>query len=545
MIKKNDSKKRFIIYTRCSTDDQARGEFTTLDAQQLHCKNMLEALDYEFVRTERDDGYSGKDLKRPGMQKIFKEVGSKDKSFDGVIFFRLDRLTRNPRDLYSLIDLFKENEVEFVSVRENLDSSTAVGRIMIGMIGLLSSFEREMIGERVSASAHARVQQGLWPGSRLAHGYKRIPNGQPLPNGRQPKKIVPDEEVVPVIKRIFEMAAANKSLLMIGKTLQDDRIKSARGIYWRPQSLLMIIRNPFYKGYISWNDKIYPGQHAPIISMGLWEKANKAIKLRFPKHEFRKNLKKKHYIYLLEGLMRCGHCDGRLLNNYGTSHNGQMFFYYQCSRSKQGLGCDSSPISATNFDEAVIDFFYRSSKDQNKIFSAIKEKIKRAGENLTITTEKLKKYEKILESKKEETNNLIDLALNGGVSQGSVYRERIDKLQSEVGELENEIAKIRLQQKVAEMSSNCGEYVYKNIVYAISNFDKLSLEEKKASLQKLIKEMVVHEDHIEIKMLIGEDLQAPLPEQSLKKERPDGEVKASDENDLCDGSTSHQRWLPR
>ena len=64
------------------------------------------------------------------------------------------------------------------------------------------------------------------------------------------------------------------------------------------------------------------------------------------------------------------------------------------------------------------------------------------------------------------------------------------------------------------MSSNCGEYVYKNIVYAISNFDKLSLEEKKASLQKLIREMVVHEDHIEIKMLIGEDLQAPLPENS-------------------------------
>ena len=137
------------------------------------------------------------------------------------------------------------------------------------------------------------------------------------------------------------------------------------------------------------------------------------------------------------------------------------------------------------------------------------------------------------------------MALNGGVSQGSVYRERIDKLQSEVGELENEVGKIRLQQKVAEMSSNCGEYVYKNIVYAISNFDKLSLEEKKASLQKLIREMVIHEDHIEIKMLIGEDLQAPLPDNSLKKERPDSEVRAHAENDLCGGSTSHQRWLPR
>ena len=544
MIKNNNSQKRFIIYTRCSTDDQARGEFTTLDAQELHCKNMLEALGYILVRTEREDGYSGKDLKRPAVQRILKEVGSKDKSFDGVIFFRLDRLTRNPRDLYSLIDLFKENEVEFVSVRENLDSSTAVGRIMIGMIGLLSSFEREMIGERVSASAHARVQQGLWPGSRLAHGYKRIPNGQPLPNGRQPKRIVPDEEVVPVIQRIFEMAAANKSLYMIGKALQDDKIKSARGIYWRPQSLLMIIRNPFYKGYISWNDKIYPGQQTAIISASLWEKANKAIKLRFPKHEFRKQVIR-HYIYLLEGLMRCGHCNSRLLTNYGTSNTGRKFFYYQCSRSKQGLGCDTPPISATNFDEAVVDFFYRASKDQNKIFSAIKEKIRIAGENLAIANEKLKKYEKVLESKKEETNKLIDLALVGGVTQGSVYRERIDKLQSEVTELESEVAKIYLQQKVAEMSSNCGEYVYKQIVYAISNFDKLEPETKKDTLQKLIKEMIVYEDHIEIKMLIGDDLQTPIPEHPIKDERPDPKAEASATNDLCVGSTSHQHWLPR
>lgn len=193
----------------------------------------------------------------------------------------------------------------------------------------------------------------------------------------------------------------------------------------------------------------------------------------------------------------------------------------------------------------MIDFFYRSSKDQNKIFSAVKEKIKRAGENLAITNEKLKKYEKILESKKEETNKLIDLALNGGVSQGPVYRERIDKLQSEVGELENEVGKIRLQQKVAEMSSNCGEYVYKQIVYAISNFDKLEPVTKKDALQKLIKEMIVYEDHIEIKMLIGDDLQTPIPEHPIKNERPDPKVEASSQTDLCGGSTSHQRWLPR
>ena len=139
--------KRFVIYTRCSTEDQSRGDFTTLDAQAHHCKNMLSALGYEAVRVINEDGYSGKDLNRPGMQSILKEIrpGASKRDFDGIIFFRLDRLTRNPRDLYALIDLFKEHDIDFISVRENLDSSSALGRVVIGILGLLSAFERENV----------------------------------------------------------------------------------------------------------------------------------------------------------------------------------------------------------------------------------------------------------------------------------------------------------------------------------------------------------------------------------------------------------------
>jgi len=140
---RSEEKKRFVIYTRCSTDDQAQGDFTTLDAQAHHCKNMLEAFGYELAKFGKngvvaDDGYSGKDLNRPGIQSILEDIHTK-KSFDGVIFIRLDRLTRNPRDLYTMIDLFNIKEIAFLSVRENLDSSTAIGRVVIGIIGLLAA----------------------------------------------------------------------------------------------------------------------------------------------------------------------------------------------------------------------------------------------------------------------------------------------------------------------------------------------------------------------------------------------------------------------
>ena len=123
MIKpnKNGQKKYYVIYTRCSTDEQAMGDFTTLDAQAHHCKNMLQAFGYDLAKfgdkgVINDDGYSGKDLHRPGIQSILTSINEKRK-FDGIIFFRLDRLTRNPRDLYAMIDLFKANDIDFVSVR--------------------------------------------------------------------------------------------------------------------------------------------------------------------------------------------------------------------------------------------------------------------------------------------------------------------------------------------------------------------------------------------------------------------------------------------
>ena len=220
-IIRSKEKKRFVIYTRCSTDDQAQGDFTTLDAQAHHCKNMLDAFGYELADLGKngiinDDGYSGKDLNRPGIQLILDNI-EKEKKFDGIIFFRLDRITRNPRDLYALIDLFRDKNVDFISVRENLDSSTAIGRVVIGILGLLSAFERELTGERVKASAIARVRQGKWVGGFLSYGYKLIKKGDPLPNGRQPHSVVLDQEVAPRLQMIWEMAAENKSLMEIDR----------------------------------------------------------------------------------------------------------------------------------------------------------------------------------------------------------------------------------------------------------------------------------------------------------------------------------------
>ena len=373
---KNPGKKRFVIYTRCSTDDQAQGDFTTLDAQAHHCKNMLDAFGYELANIGKngvihEDGFSGKDLNRPGIQSILKSV-NKERHFDGIIFFRLDRLTRNPRDLYELIDLFKAKNIDFISVRENLDSTTAIGRVVIGILGLLSAFERELTGERVKASAIARVRQGKWVGGIVPFGYKLEKDGPQLPNGRQPHKLVIDKEISPKIKIIWQMAADNKSLMEIGNELDKIGLKTSSGKTWRKQGISTIIKNNFYKGYLKYNDEIHKGIHPAIVGEKLWEKANRMLVGKLPGHRFIKKPKK--YIYLLSGLLKCGKCGSNFICETGNGHSKQ-FFYYLCGRSKQNLGCDGGRLSATAFDAELIDFFKRASEDQDILVKAIGDAI--------------------------------------------------------------------------------------------------------------------------------------------------------------------------
>ncbi|OGW80029.1 MAG: hypothetical protein A3G33_08180 [Omnitrophica bacterium RIFCSPLOWO2_12_FULL_44_17] len=480
--------KRFIIYVRCSTDDQSRGDYTTLDAQAHHCKNMLEALDYETARIVKDDGFSGKDLKRPGIQGVLKEIGNgKTHTFDGIIFFRLDRLTRNPRDLYALIDLFKENDIDFISVKENMDSSSALGRVVIGIIGLLSAFERELTGERVKASSIARARQGMWTGGTLPYGYKLQDTG-PMVDGRQPHKVVIDAAIAQKLKLIWQMAAENKSIRTIARELEKREIKGPTGKSWRAQTVLNILRNPFYKGEMRWAGETHKGKHEQLIDAAIWEKANRVVSANLPGHRF--IAKPKEYIFLLEGLLSCGQCGSRMITKFSLGESKKKFHYYICGRRNQGLGCDSMPLSAPNFDQAVISFFRNSSKDQRLIVKAVENALLEARSRLNFAGKNIVKVEKQLKTAREAAEKLIDLALNGTISKGTTYKARLEALEAETCKLENQLAKLQAQKTAAEMSADSAKFIHSNIVFIMGRFDKADPATQKAFFQALIKEII-------------------------------------------------------
>lgn len=144
-------------YVRVSTDEQAR-EGISLDNQVARIKAFASAKDWDLIRIYRDEGRSGKSLKRPKVRELI--VDAKAGKFDVVIVYRVDRLTRKQRDLWLLIeDVFEDNGIGFVSVNEPFDTTAAIGKASLGMIGIFAQLERDMISERTrDALAHKKDQ---------------------------------------------------------------------------------------------------------------------------------------------------------------------------------------------------------------------------------------------------------------------------------------------------------------------------------------------------------------------------------------------------
>lgn len=122
-----------------------------------------------------------------------------------------------------------------------------------------------------------------------------------------------------------------------------------------------IIKNPFYKGMISYLGEINKGNHEAVVDEELWSKANKIISANLPGHRFLKA--QQDYSHLLKGILFCGKCGSYFVSTHARGKMGNKFYYYECSRARPKLGCDTKRISATSFDRAVIDFLGRASKD--------------------------------------------------------------------------------------------------------------------------------------------------------------------------------------
>jgi len=185
-----------VGYVRVSTEEQAR-EGLSLAAQEEKIRAYCTAKGWRLVRIYRDEGFSGKDLNRPGLQSLIQDL--KNDGFEAVVVAKLDRLTRSVRDLgYLIDDLF--DGVALASVEESLDTTTAGGRFVLHILGAVAQWERETIAERTRNTLRFKRERGEWVG-RIPYGFKIGPDG----------RLVEDPEEIKNIQRMKRLRRRGRS----------------------------------------------------------------------------------------------------------------------------------------------------------------------------------------------------------------------------------------------------------------------------------------------------------------------------------------------
>ena len=334
--------KKAAIYIRVSTDAQ-REEGYSIDAQkemlEAHCVSKgIKSFEYYI-----DGGFTGSNIERPEMQRLITDV--KQDRVSHVLVYKLDRLSRSQKDtLYLIEDVFNPHGVDFISMNESMDTSTPLGRLMLGILSAFAQLERENIRERTRMGMRERVKAGLWMGGgRVPFGY----------DYDETKGILIPNKDAERVRKIYELYLQGYSTSKISEMV---------GLKYEKLAYQILVRKS-NAGYIVYNDEEYLGQHEPIISLETYEKAMQYMKERSIKKVSESN-------YLFTGLLYCGKCGAKMRYQKWGKHDCKIVCYSQ-DKNKPHLikdpNCDNEKLWATQIEDVVIKDLFVYSFEQSKL----------------------------------------------------------------------------------------------------------------------------------------------------------------------------------
>lgn len=230
------------IYCRVSTEEQAKEGFS-IHAQRDKLTKYAEANDWCVVDYYIDDGISGKNLvDRKEVLRLLEDV--KSGKVKNVLIYKLDRLTRSVKDLIYLIEIFNKYDCTFNSQTEKIDTSNAVGRMFVKIIGIFAEFERENLAERITLGYEQKTREGNYTNCNGVFGYDYI-----VGEGR----LEVNREEASYVEKIFEWYLDGNSMLEISRRLEKLGVPTKRGGLWRQSTIHSILTNPLYIGKVRYS----------------------------------------------------------------------------------------------------------------------------------------------------------------------------------------------------------------------------------------------------------------------------------------------------
>jgi site-specific DNA recombinase len=345
---------RCAIYTRKSTDEGLEQDFNSLDAQREAGEAFVRSQQHEgwlcLPARYDDGGFTGANMDRPALRRLLADIEAG--KIDCVVVYKVDRLSRSLLDFARLMDAFERHNVSFVSVTQQFNTATSMGRLLLNVLLSFAQFEREMISERTRDKMAAARRKGKWSGGPLILGYNVVDT-----------RLRVDEAEAQRVRGIFELYLERQSLLDVVKELarRDWRTKcwttrkgTTRG--GRPfdkGAIYDLLTNITYVGKVRYKDEIHDGEHEPIVETGAFDKVQTL--LRRNGRSGGRPTRNKHNA-LLRGLLRCVACDCGMSPSY-TSKGSRQYRYYVCHRAqKNGWHvCPSPSIPAGEIERFVVD----------------------------------------------------------------------------------------------------------------------------------------------------------------------------------------------
>ena len=271
-------RKRCAVYCRVSSDERLEQEFNSIDAQKEAGQSYVASQRSEGwipVMDDYDDpGFSGGNTERPGLKRLMADI--ERGLVDIVVVYKIDRLTRSLADFSKMVEVFERQGVSFVSVTQQFNTTTSMGRLMLNVLLSFAQFEREVTGERIRDKIAASKRKGLWMGGVPPLGYD-VAN----------RLLVVNESEAELVRRIFgEMLTigsptriaqglASEGITTKAWTTQDGQVRS--GTQMDRKYLYKLLRNRIYLGELSHKGNWFPGAHAPIIDHGLWGQVHEVL----------------------------------------------------------------------------------------------------------------------------------------------------------------------------------------------------------------------------------------------------------------------------
>lgn len=307
---------KVAIYVRVSTQEQAREGFS-IPAQIESLRAFCKSQGWEIVEEYTEEGKSAKDLERPKMQKMMKDI--KKRKFELVLVHKLDRLTRSVSDLYELLEYFEKYDVKFRSATEVYDTTTAMGKLFLTLVAALAQWERENLAERVKFGIHQMIDEGKRPGGHSPYGYKF----------EKDFSCTIIEEEAQWVKKIFSWYAEDFGYRKIAERLNELNVKPRIADTWNHNTIVGMVKNDIYLGVYRWGDKVIYNNHPPIISNSLFLKVQSILK------ENKKGATRLGK-FPLTGILKCGHCNEPITGLFDKRDQKTYYRCFGCNRSTNG-----------------------------------------------------------------------------------------------------------------------------------------------------------------------------------------------------------------